>query len=263
MSKAIRSILMLTLLFSAVGLFAQRTTIASGTNIEIRADQAISVKQGEETRSSYPATVSRDVLDQDGRVAIPSGTPARLRVVSDDNGRTMTVDLHSIQLGNRNIDVTGESASRAGSSKNGGLGANKRTGTYVGGGALAGTLLGALAGGGKGAAIGAIAGGAAGAGAQVITRGKDLSIPAETKLSFRLNNDLSVPVVATAYRERLPNPDNDDRNYRDNRNYPDNTPSNSDDRTYRNNPPDNRNYPDNQSNPNYPPPDNRNYPDNR
>jgi hypothetical protein len=244
MHKSTRSLLMVALLFSAVGLFAQRTVIASGTSIEIRSDQGISVRQGDESRESYPATVSRDVLDQNGRIAIPSGTPARLRVVSDDNGKTLTVDLHSIQLNGRNIDVVGESANAAGGSRNGGLGANKRTGTFVGGGALAGTLLGALAGGGKGAAIGAIAGGAAGAGAQVITRGRDLSIPAETKLSFRLNNDLPVPVVATNYRPRLPNPDDRD----------DNSQRPPDDR-------ENRNYPDNQSNPNYQ--DNRNYQDNQ
>jgi hypothetical protein len=214
-----KKLIMVTLLFSAATLFAQRTIIASGTNIDVRADQAINVRQGQETRESYPATISHDVLDQDGRVAIPSGTPAKLRVVSDDNGRILTVDLHSVQLGDRNVDIVGESANSAGSSKNGGLGANKRTGTFVGGGALAGTLLGAFAGGGKGAAIGAIAGGAAGAGAQIITRGRDLSIPAETKLSFRLNNDLPVPVVAANDRRRLPD---DDRDYRDNQSYPPN-----------------------------------------
>jgi hypothetical protein len=209
MHNPTQKLLMGALLLSAVGLFAQSTVIASGTSIEIQSDQAINVRASEETRASYPATIARDVLDQDGRVAIPSGTPAKLRVVSDDN-RTMTVDLHSIQLNGRDIDVVGESASRSGSTRDGGLGANKRTGTFVGGGALAGTLLGAIAGGGKGAAIGAIAGGAAGAGAQVITRGKDLSIPAETKLSFRLNNDL--PVQIAGDRRRLGESDRDDYN---------------------------------------------------
>lgn len=213
-----KKLIMGTLLFSAATLFAQRTIIASGTNIEVRADQTINVQQGQETRDSYPATISHDVLDQDGRVAIPSGAPAKLRVVSDDNGRTLTVDLRSIQVGDQNVNVIDESVNNAGSSKNGGLGANKRTGTYVGGGALAGTLLGALTGGGKGAAIGAIAGGTAGAGAQIITRGKDLSIPAETRLSFRLNNDLPVPIVAANYRPRLPDADRND-----NQNYPDNS----------------------------------------
>jgi len=69
---------------------------------------------------------------------------------------------------------------------------NKRTGMYVGGGALAGTLVGALAGGGKGAAIGAVAGGAAGAGVQVLTKGSQVKIPAETLLQFKLNQDLQL-----------------------------------------------------------------------
>ena len=68
-----------------------------------------------------------------------------------------------------------------------GLGANKRTGKFVGGGALLGTVLGAIAGGSRGAAIGALAGGAAGAGGEVLTRGRALHIPPETILRFRLD----------------------------------------------------------------------------
>ncbi|HVX66192.1 MAG TPA: hypothetical protein VHA11_06310, partial [Bryobacteraceae bacterium] len=55
-----------------------------------------------------------------------------------------------------------------------------------------GTILGAIAGGGKGAAIGAVAGGAAGAGAQVLTRGKDVKVPAETQLTFRLDQPINL-----------------------------------------------------------------------
>jgi hypothetical protein len=66
----------------------------------------------------------------------------------------------------------------------------------VGGGALLGTVLGAIAGGGRGAAIGAAAGAAAGAGAQVLTRGKEIKVPAETTLTFRLEQ----PVRLVAQR---------------------------------------------------------------
>lgn len=65
-----------------------------------------------------------------------------------------------------------------------GVGKNKRTGKYVGGGAVLGGIIGAIAGGGKGAAIGALAGGAAGAGTQVLTRGKSVRVPAESVLTF-------------------------------------------------------------------------------
>ncbi|MBV9086008.1 MAG: hypothetical protein JOY79_00865, partial [Acidobacteriaceae bacterium] len=68
---------------------------------------------------------------------------------------------------------------------------------------------GAIAGGGKGAAIGALAGGAAGAGAQTITRGSQVSIPAETELQFRLTNDVALREggYRSSPRETLPPPD--------------------------------------------------------
>ena len=75
-----------------------------------------------------------------------------------------------------------------------GLGANKRTAKYVGGGAAVGAVLGALLGGGKGAAIGAIVGGAGGAGTQVLT-GKKKDIPAETVLTYKLAEDLQLQRV--------------------------------------------------------------------
>jgi outer membrane lipoprotein SlyB len=71
-----------------------------------------------------------------------------------------------------------------------GIGKNRRTAEMVGGGAALGTLLGAVAGGGKGAAIGAVAGAAAGGTAQVLTRGKEVKVPAETLLTFRLEEPL-------------------------------------------------------------------------
>ena len=51
---------------------------------------------------------------------------------------------------------------------------------------------GSVAGGGRGAAIGAIAGAATGAGVQVLTRGKEVRVPAETVLTFRLDQPLQL-----------------------------------------------------------------------
>jgi hypothetical protein len=75
------------------------------------------------------------------------------------------------------------------------VGKNTRTAEYVGGGALLGTIIGAIAGGGKGAAIGAAAGAGAGAGTQVLTRGKKVSVPAESLLTFRLERRLVMGVA--------------------------------------------------------------------
>jgi hypothetical protein len=73
-----------------------------------------------------------------------------------------------------------------------GLGKNSRTGEFVGGGALVGAIIGAIAGGGKGAAIGAAAGAGAGAGTQLLTRGSTVRIPAESLLTFRLQQPLEM-----------------------------------------------------------------------
>jgi hypothetical protein len=64
--------------------------------------------------------------------------------------------------------------------------------TKVAVGAVIGAAIGAIAGGGKGAGIGAGVGGAAGGGAAIATNGKPAVLPAETRISFRLRNPVTV-----------------------------------------------------------------------
>ena len=64
-----------------------------------------------------------------------------------------------------------------------GIGKNKPTAEHVGGAALPSTMIGAIAGGARGAAIGVAAG--AGAGKQVLARAKKVKAPAEPLLRFR------------------------------------------------------------------------------
>src|SRR5438045_2303884 len=117
----------------------------------------------------------------------PIGNKARL--VAVNNGKDTTLDLRSVTINGRSYLIT-----VAGKSSSSGLGANKRTAKYVGGGAAIGAVLGALLGGGKGAAIGALVGGAGGAGAQVY-RGRKKEIPAETDLTFKLAEDLQLRAI--------------------------------------------------------------------
>src|SRR5205085_10045913 len=90
--------------------------------------------------------------------------------------------------------------------KNSGIGNNDETLKHVGGGALLGTVIGAIAGGGKGAAIGAAAGAAVGAGAQILTHGRRVNVPAESTLTYRLQSGLDLGVKDTGY-------DRDGRHY--------------------------------------------------
>jgi hypothetical protein len=73
-----------------------------------------------------------------------------------------------------------------------GRGRGEDTARKVGTGAVAGAIIGAIAGGGQGAAIGAGVGSAAGAGVQLATRGREVRVPSETLLEFRLDEAATV-----------------------------------------------------------------------
>lgn len=219
---ATRLIMCAALLF-AFGAFAQyASTVPAGTEVHVRVDQDINAKTGNvQPGALFPGTISRDVTDASGNVIVPRGAPAQLAVVSTgNNNNDLTLDLRSVDINGRHYRLETQGTSAAGSSKNGGLGANKRTGEYVGGGALAGTLIGALAGGGKGAAIGAILGAGAGAGTQVLTKGKELNVPAETELNFRLENAVRMTQYEgyQGHGRQLPPPDPYNNQPRDNSN---------------------------------------------
>jgi hypothetical protein len=162
-------------------------SIPAGTRIRVRTDQTIDVRDRSDGRV-FTGTMAEEVTSADGRVRIPRGARAEL-IVQNVRENEMAIDLESVNINGRRYMVAAETYD---SSRRTGLGANKRTGEYVGGGAVFGTIIGAIAGGGKGAAIGALAGGAAGGGAEVLTKGQAVRIPAETVLEFRLEQPLQI-----------------------------------------------------------------------
>jgi hypothetical protein len=188
-----RNILLATLLMlvAALAASAQQSSIPSGTEIKVRTDTVVPAQPPADTH--YTATVSKDVTDSSGQVLIPHGSRAELVAMPNDNGKDTTLDLRSVTINGKSYLL--ETSGGSGSSAPGGLGANKRTGKYVGGGAAIGAVLGALLGGGKGAAIGAVVGGAGGAGAQVYT-GKKKELPAETELTYKLAQNLELRPMA-------------------------------------------------------------------
>jgi len=168
--------------------------LRAGTEISVRTDETIDSKKAVQGQT-FAAEVSKDVRDAAGDIVIPRGSNAQIVIRSASKGGRFTgesdlvLDLESVsvdgqlyQLDTTDVEMHGRQ----------GLGKNKRTGEFVGGGALVGTIIGAIAGHGKGAAIGAGSGAAAGVGADLITRGGAVRVPAETLLTFKLDKPLRI-----------------------------------------------------------------------
>lgn len=184
-------------LIAASPAFGQHV-LSNGTEVALRTDTAIKVDKAN-VGKTFTGTIMNDIMDQSGAAAIPRNSRARLAVVSTGTGdNDVALDLQSVTVNGKRYMLNSDVRKGQGGVGGSGIGMNKRTGKYVGGGALAGTLIGAIAGGGKGAAIGALIGGAAGAGAQVYTGRGKADIPAESELKFKLNQDVNIGSSAVA-----------------------------------------------------------------
>ena len=101
---------------------------------------------------------------------------------------TLTLELTKLDTSDgQHVDIKTETLRKQGTST-----ATEDQVGIVAAAAGVGAVIGAIAGGGKGAAIGAGAGGAAGGGGVVATRDKAVSLPTETKVSFRLSAPVSI-----------------------------------------------------------------------
>lgn len=165
-----------------------------GTQVSVRTEETIDSGKAVEGQT-FPGEVTEDVLDATGATVIPRGATAQIIITSASKGgrfrgaSDLGLDLKSVTVDGREYRPSTTDVEQRGKS---GLGANKRTAEYSGGGAALGAIIGAIAGGGKGAAIGAGAGGGAGALTQVLTKGGSIRVPVETILTFSLDKPLHV-----------------------------------------------------------------------
>src|SRR5689334_4380295 len=126
---------------------------AAGTEIMVRTVEVIDSRTAG-VDQVFATLVEHDVTDASGRVLVPEGSSAQLVIRQMSAGNTtgspeMTVDLQSITVGGRRYQISTTDLSRNSET---GIGTNKRTAEAVGGGTVLGTIIGAIAGGGKGAA---------------------------------------------------------------------------------------------------------------
>jgi hypothetical protein len=162
----------------------ERVVLPVGTEVDVRTSERIDSRDVVEGQT-FSAQIEGDIRDTDGSVAIPRGSDVRLVTRRVENNGDITLDVDSITVAGRRYRVS--TADEELQNRRDGVGANERTSKYVGGGAVLGAIIGAIAGGGKGAAIGAASGAGAGAATQIITRGREVHVPAESVIRFRLD----------------------------------------------------------------------------
>jgi len=167
------------------------TTIQNGTELSVRTNEMIDSSTAT-SGQRFSAVIAADVLDSTGAVRIPRGSDAQLVIRNanadgSNSSSDLVLDVDSLTVAGTRYNVSTGDLAKEGRD---GVGMNKRTGVMVGGGAAIGTVIGAIVGGGKGAAIGAGIGAGAGLGTEVLTKGHQVRVPAETLLSFRLDQDL-------------------------------------------------------------------------
>jgi hypothetical protein len=176
----------------------QALVIPEGSEISIHTDEAIDSEHSSPGQL-FSATVGEDVTDSNGNIAIGRGSLAKLMLRNVNSGGTvhspeLVLDLFSVVVNGKEHRVVTSDVDLSGKR---GIGENRRTGEFAGGGAGLGALVGAIFGGGKGAAIGAASGAGGGMLTQIFTRGKKIKVPAETELSFRLDRTLVLRPVSS------------------------------------------------------------------
>ncbi len=164
--------------------------VPAGTNLVVRMGNTIDTKTAN-AGDTFTGTLAHAVAVGDD-IAIPAGAGVSGTVVeSKSPGKfkgegTLAVSLTTVDV--NGVPTTIRTSDYAVSVK----GKGKRTAVVTGGGAGAGALIGGLAGGGKGALIGGVLGAGAGAAGSAFTGNKDLQIPAEAAVTFKLKNDITV-----------------------------------------------------------------------
>lgn len=159
-------------------------SVPAGTQLAVRVNQHISVKSAH-AGDHFSGEIVEPVT-VDGNVVIPRGTPVGGRIdAAHKRGHfkgasVLELRLTSMELnGNQYALQTNDNIRTK-------KGKGKRTAGWIGGMGGAGALIGGLAGGGAGLAIGAASGAGAGTLIAGTTGNRDIDIPAESIVRFRL-----------------------------------------------------------------------------
>lgn len=165
---------------------APPVVLTEGSKLTLRFENALSSA----TSQSGDAVTARveSAVDPAGRVALPGGTVLRGRVVDARRagrvkGRArVSVDFDRIVVRGRTHEIDASAITVEAPDDHG------RDAKIVGGAAAAGAIIGAIKDGKEGFAKGALIGGAGGTGAVLVTRGRDVKIPAGTRFTVTVKD---------------------------------------------------------------------------
>ncbi|HEX4650403.1 MAG TPA: hypothetical protein VH250_02755 [Granulicella sp.] len=163
--------------------------IAAGTPLVIRINQHISVKHAH-VGDRFTGEIEEPVFGPDRIVLIPRGAPVEGVVDAAHRrghfkGRSiLELRLVSLSLNGVRYRIDTDDLTRTKRGK------GRRSAAFIGGGAGAGMLIGGIATGGVGLLVGGLAGGGGGALAGGLTGNRDIEIPAESIVRFRLADPL-------------------------------------------------------------------------
>lgn len=173
-------------------LTSKPVTLPAGAALTVRLNEGLSSKRNN-SGDTFTGSVEQPV-EADGKVVVPKGAKVTGTVAEAKplgrfkGGAVLRVVLNSVTVNGAEYSIETSAVSHSRKGK------GKRTATFIGGGAGAGALIGGLAGGGKGAAIGALAGAGAGTAGTAFTGNKDIELPAESTLTFKLLKPVDIKV---------------------------------------------------------------------
>jgi BON domain len=169
-------------------------TVPAGASVRIQMIDSVNSKQNQ-VGQTFAASLDAPIVVGD-TVVVPKGADVVVALTHTKASGKMKgsseleLQLAELRAHGKSYPISSSSYQAVGASR------GKQTAKRVGIGAAIGTGIGAIAGGGKGAAIGAGIGAGAGAAAQLVTHGKEVQVPSETKLDFQLAQPVSITLPA-------------------------------------------------------------------